>query len=111
MNVCQNSWGPSTLSLKAKGNTTKMKTETVFLAFKPQWGKDEFALPVPTLSSGQLTQTHVYLLNKQPTGRGQITHCSLGETSWAGNKSFKKKQRGIRLSLGNKSASVSEIIT
>lgn len=26
--------------------------ETVFLAFKPQWGKDEFALPVPTLGSG-----------------------------------------------------------
>lgn len=49
---CQNSWGPSILSLEAKANATNMKTETVFLAFKPQWGKDEFALPVPTLGSG-----------------------------------------------------------
>lgn len=70
MNVCQNSWGPNILSLKTKANTTKMKTETVFLAFRPQWGKDEFALPLLPLALGQLTQTHVYLLNKQPRREG-----------------------------------------
>lgn len=132
--ICQNSRGPNILSLKAKASTTKVNTETVFLAFKSQWGKDEFALPVPTLGSGtadpdpHVPVEQMALQGGAVTGHLMVLHsiflwissciqadknhtsCSLVEDSWTGNKSFKKKQRGIRFSLGNKSASVSEII-
>lgn len=132
MNVCQNAWESNILSLKAKANTnTKMKTEKEFLAFKLQWGKYEFALPVPTLGSGAADPDPRVPVEQTALQGGAVTEHLVGlhsillwvssciqddkdhtlvETSWTGNKSFKKKQRGIRFSVGNKSTLVSEII-
>lgn len=129
--ICQNPWGSDILSWKAKANTTKKQC---FLPSNHSGAKMNLPSLCLPLALGQLTQTHMCLLNKWPCREEPwlgISWCCipffygfllayrlikitqtvhLVEDSWTGNKSFKKKPREIRFSLCNKSASVSEII-